>query len=198
MKAACFRLWRNHEYSGNTMPDHDHPCAGAMPGPAALLRLTAALSLLAALAMAPLQAAFAQAKPTQGLRQLVAAQAAAHGVPVALAHAVVTIESNYRPRVVSKGNYGLMQIRLGTARAMGFRGAPRDLLDPAVNTRYAMRYLGRAWRSAGGDVCRTIQRYQTGSLNRRMPAATRAYCARAKRLMTSSRRSATHARAAAP
>lgn len=169
------------------MRDCNPPHARAVPGSPALLRLAASLSLLAALAMAPLQTAHAQTKSAQALRQLVAAQAAAHGVPVALAHAVVTIESSYRPRALNRGNYGLMQIRLATARSMGFRGAPRDLLDPAVNTRYAMRYLGRAWRAAGGDVCRTIQRYQTGSLNRRMPAATRAYCTRARRLMAAAR-----------
>ena len=36
---------------------------------------------------------------------------------------------------------GLMQITLGTARMMGFRGAPEKLYSPMVNIRYGVRYL---------------------------------------------------------
>ena len=53
---------------------------------------------------------------------MIAAQAEANGVPVSLIHRVIMRESRYNPRAVSGGNYGLMQIRLGTARAMGYRG----------------------------------------------------------------------------
>lgn len=114
-----------------------------------------------------------------------------NGVPIALAHAVVTIESRYRVRVVSKGNYGLMQIRLGTARSLGFRGTGRQLLQPAVNLHYGMRYLGRAWRASGGNVCRTVQRYQTGRSSRRMLGVTKKYCARALRIISRMKRRAT-------
>src|SRR6516162_6623240 len=46
---------------------------------------------------------------------LIAAQAEANGVPVSLIHRVIMRESRYNPRAVSGGNYGLMQIRLGTS-----------------------------------------------------------------------------------
>ena len=52
---------------------------------------------------------------------LVASHAAAHGLPPSLVHRVIMRESRYNPRAVSKGNYGMMQIRLGTARAMGYQ-----------------------------------------------------------------------------
>ena len=127
----------------------------------------------------------AMARDGGSLRKIVAHHAAAHGVPPSLAHAVVVLESTYRPAIVHRGNYGLMQIRLGTARAMGFRGGPRQLLQPNTNLRYGMKYLARAWKGSRGDVCRTIHRYRTGSGAGRLSRATLTYCARAKRLMAS-------------
>ena len=125
-------------------------------------------------------AAPAQAK---SLRALIDRHARANGLPVRLAHAVIQLESGYRAKIVHRGNYGLMQIRLGTARAMGFRGSARQLLMPDTNLRFGMRYLGRAWRSSGRNVCGTIKRYQTGTGAGRLQRATLRYCAKAKRLM---------------
>ena len=125
----------------------------------------------------------AVASQSPALRAQVERAAASHGVPPKLAHAVVMLESRYRPRVVSKGNFGLMQIRYGTARAMGYRGAPSGLLNADTNLRYGMRYLARGWKASGGDVCRTIAHYQTGRMVRSIPAVSRAYCARARRIM---------------
>lgn len=117
------------------------------------------------------------------LRARVAQHAAAHGVPTKLAHAVVMLESRYRPRIVHRGNFGLMQIRYGTARAMGYRGPASGLLDAETNLRYGMRYLARGWKATHGDVCRTIAHYQTGRLVRSLPAVSKAYCARARGIM---------------
>lgn len=139
-----------------------------------------------ALAM-PIQAQHAAAPAVRpvapDLRALVARQAAVHGVPAPLAHAVVTLESRYRPHIVHRGNYGLMQIRFGTARALGYRGAPAGLLNAETNVRFGMKYLARGWKASGGDVCRTIAHYQTGRIVDTIPASSQAYCARARRLI---------------
>ena len=71
-------------------------------------------------------------------------------------------ESNFNPRLVDHGNYGLMQIRLGTARSLGYRGTAAGLLDPAVNMTYGMRYLAGAWRAAHGNETRTLVLYSHG------------------------------------
>src|SRR5580704_12953070 len=84
------------------------------------------------------QNSFNQSAPLDGMA---AAQAGANGVPVSLIERVIKRESGGNPRAVSRGNYGLMQIRLGTARAMGFSGSAAELLDPQVNMTYAVRYL---------------------------------------------------------
>ena len=106
---------------------------------------------------------FASAAAAQGAHDaLVAKHAAAHGVPESLVRRVIRIESRGNPRAVSKGNYGLMQIRLGTARALGYRGTAQGLLDADTNMTYAVRYLAGAYRAAGCNTNRAIAYYQRG------------------------------------
>ena len=93
---------------------------------------------------------------------MVAEQAGANGVPVSLVERVIRRESGGNPRAVSRGNYGLMQIRLGTARAMGYGGSASGLLDAATNMTYAVRYLAGAYRAAGGNESRAVALYARG------------------------------------
>jgi soluble lytic murein transglycosylase-like protein len=83
-------------------------------------------------------------------------------VPVALVHRVILRESGYNAHLIDRGNYGLMQIRLGTARSLGYRGSTAGLLDPATNMTYAVRYLAGAYRAAGGNERRTLVLYSRG------------------------------------
>ena len=83
-------------------------------------------------------------------------------MPVSLVHRVIMRESRYNPRAVSKGNYGIMQIRLGTARAMGYSGSAAGLLDAGTNMTYAVRYLAGAYRAAGGNESRAVALYARG------------------------------------
>ncbi len=92
----------------------------------------------------------------------VADMASANGVPASLVERVIKRESGGNPRAVSAGNYGLMQIRLGTARAMGYGGSAAGLLDAATNMTYAVRYLAGAYRAAGGNEDRAVALYARG------------------------------------
>jgi soluble lytic murein transglycosylase-like protein len=85
-----------------------------------------------------------------------------NGVPVSLVNRVIRRESGGNPGAVSGGNYGLMQIRLGTARALGYRGSAAGLLDPVTNMTYAVRYLAGAYRAAGGRESRAVALYARG------------------------------------
>jgi len=100
--------------------------------------------------------------PSAPLDGMAASQASANGVPVSLVERVIKRESGGNPRAVSRGNYGLMQIRLGTARAMGFSGSASELLDPQINMTYAVRYLAGAYRAAGGNENRAVALYASG------------------------------------
>ena len=97
-----------------------------------------------------------------GYEGMVSQQASANGVPASLIHRVIMRESRYNPRAVSRGNYGLMQIRLGTARSMGYGGSAAGLLDANTNMTYAVRYLAGAYRAAGGDENRAVALYARG------------------------------------
>lgn len=92
----------------------------------------------------------------------IAEHAARHGVPERLVHRIIVRESRYQPHLVSRGNYGLMQIKPATARGMGYRGAPAGLLDAETNLTYAVPYLANAWRIAGGSEDRAVALYAGG------------------------------------
>ena len=133
------------------------------------MRRTIALCLLALSALAqPVAALERQAAQGQAtderaaIEVLIVQHAKTHGLPEALVRLVIRRESNFNPRAVYRGNYGLMQIRLGTARALGYRGDAEGLLDPATNMTYGMSYLAGAYRAAHGDEARTLVLYSRG------------------------------------
>jgi soluble lytic murein transglycosylase-like protein len=106
---------------------------------------------------------------------LVSQHAQANGLPESLVHRVIMRESRYNPRAVSRGNFGIMQIRLGTARAMGYRGSASGLLDPNTNMTYAVRYLAGAYRAAGGNHSRAVSYYARGYYHQAKRAGFSAY-----------------------
>jgi soluble lytic murein transglycosylase-like protein len=130
-----------------------------------LRALACCVVALAALAR-PAAAADDRALLRAALDALIEQHASANGLPVGLARQVIRRESNFNPRAVYQGNYGLMQIRLGTARALGYRGTAEGLLDPAVNMTYGMRYLAGAYRAAHGNEARTLVLYSSGYYSR--------------------------------
>jgi soluble lytic murein transglycosylase-like protein len=116
-----------------------------------------------------------------GYTTLVSRYAAAYGVPVSLAHAVISVESNYRANTRgSAGEIGLMQIKPATARMMGYSGNASGLFNPETNIKYGMKYLGMAHQLSGGATCGTILRYNAGHAARRMNPVSAAYCSKVK------------------
>src|ERR1700738_4730126 len=94
---------------------------------------------------------------------LVATHAQANGVPEALVHRVIVRESRYQPHLVGRGGtIGLMQIKLATARGLGYTGDAAGLRDPATNLTYAVKYLAGAYRAANGDHNRAVSYYASG------------------------------------
>jgi hypothetical protein len=113
---------------------------------------------------------------------IIARYASAYGVPVSLAHAVIRVESNYRPGARgSAGEVGLMQIKPATARGMGYSGSLKGLYNPETNIKYGMKYLGMAHKLGGGGTCATILKYNAGHGAKRMNPVSAAYCSKVKR-----------------
>lgn len=122
-------------------------------------------------------------KPYSGI---IARYASSYGVPLALAHAVVRNESNYQAHVRgSAGEIGLMQIKLGTARGLGYTGSAKGLYDPATNVQYGMKYLAQAQKLGGGSTCGTILKYNAGHGAKRMNPTSAKYCSKVKDFMRS-------------
>src|SRR5947199_303666 len=94
---------------------------------------------------------------------MIASHAQANGVPEALVHRVIVRESRYRPEVIGRGGaIGLMQIKLATARGLGYSGTAEGLRDPNTNLTYAVKYLAGAFRAANGDHRRAMAYYASG------------------------------------
>ena len=125
------------------------------------LSLTTILVALAA-AVAPASAQRVASDANGNLDALIARHAAANNLPEDLVRRVIKRESGGRPHVVSAGNYGLMQIKLPTARSMGYTGTAAGLLDADTNMTYAVKYLAGAYRVAGGNANRAVHYYAAG------------------------------------
>jgi soluble lytic murein transglycosylase-like protein len=174
-------------------PQNGHVIAGPVPCCAAIQRglhrfmkgmrvryftiLPLAAVIAGCAASAPARAEEASVRP------MIARHAAANNVPVALADAVVRVESRYNPRARNRANLGLTQISHRTARGIGYSGSAAGLFHADTNLRYGIKYLGMAYRMARGDICGTIMRYQSGLGATRMNGANRAYCGKVRALM---------------
>jgi soluble lytic murein transglycosylase-like protein len=55
-----------------------------------------------------------------------------------------------------------MQIKLATARSLGYTGDAAGLRDPNTNLTYAVKYLAGAYRAANGDHNRAVHYYAAG------------------------------------
>ena len=99
---------------------------------------------------------------TPELRALIVKYATFYEVPVDLVQRVIVRESTHRPDARNGPYYGLMQILPQTARTMGFRGKPDDLLDAETNLMYAGRYLRGAWLVSDGDEATAVSWYARG------------------------------------
>ena len=82
-----------------------------------------------------------------------------NGLPEALIWAVMRVESDFQPHVVShKGAMGLMQLMPGTASDMGVE----DPFDPWQNIMGGSRYLRLLANRFGGDTVKMIAGYHAG------------------------------------
>ena len=99
---------------------------------------------------------------TPELRRLINKYADFYDVPRPLVHRVVIRESTHQPHVRAGPYWGLMQILPETARTMGHRGPPEELLDAETNLKYGVKYLRGAWLLSDGDFDSAVGWYARG------------------------------------
>jgi soluble lytic murein transglycosylase-like protein len=85
-----------------------------------------------------------------------------YDLPRPLVHRLAIRESTHTPAARNGPYYGLLQILPATARSMGFKGAPNDLLDADTNLEFALKYLRGAWLLSDGDHATAISWYARG------------------------------------
>jgi len=160
--------------------------------------LTIAAVLL--LAMVPLRAGFGAERETgdqlpaseadlfparAAIRALIEKEIATSKLPADIAEAVVFVESRYDSDAIGRmGEIGLMQVKLETAAALGFKGTAAELATPEINIHYGVAHLAKAWLLAQGDLCRALMRYRAGDDEDGMTPRSAIYCNRVRnRLM---------------
>ncbi len=92
------------------------------------------------------------------------------GVPMATALAVCRLESGFRCSAVGRaGELGLLQIKLATARSLGYRGSRRGLLGCSTGAYWGMKHLAQAIRRGG------VWKHNAGLYAKRPNAQARKY-----------------------
>lgn len=89
--------------------------------------------------------------------------APASAAPGWLVNAIIKVESNGNPNAKGRhGEIGLMQIKLATARSVGYRGTRKALFHAATNVTFGTAYLNLAIKRAGGNLCHAATLYNRG------------------------------------
>lgn len=92
-----------------------------------------------------------------------------HNIPHGLLYAMAKVESGLKPHKVTKNDgpgkrtsYGFLQIQEPSAKQVGFRGKPKDLLTPEVNIYFGAAYLSWLIKQTKGDVPRALNCWNAG------------------------------------
>lgn len=108
------------------------------------------------------------------LALLFAAATTTYHLPPGLLSALCHVESTHRINAVHhddgrSDSLGVCQIKLETAKWLGFKGTREQLMKPEVNIKYAAIYLNRQLVRYSGDTPKAVASYNTGSFK---PGAT--------------------------
>jgi soluble lytic murein transglycosylase-like protein len=91
----------------------------------------------------------------------------AYNLPPGLLASLCYVESNHKLNKIhyldgKTDSYGICQVKLETARLVGFKGTPEQLMNPAVNIHYAGKYLQHQLNRYQ-DVQKAVIAYNKGS-----------------------------------
>lgn len=89
-------------------------------------------------------------------------------LPDGLLSSLCFVESSHNPKAVNKldGNspsLGLCQIKLDTARTLGFKGDAKLLMNANLNAYFAGQYLKKQISRYHGDIRKAVGAYNSGT-----------------------------------
>lgn len=101
---------------------------------------------------------------------IIQAAASRYSVPAPLIAAIMEQESQGNPNAANLtggdaalgGSYGLMQMSLSTAQALGYDGDTQGLYDPTTNIYLGTQYLADLLGQTGGNIDAAISGYNAG------------------------------------
>ncbi len=89
-------------------------------------------------------------------------------IPPGLLKSLCYVESKYKVTAVHKDDgpggdsLGICQIKLSTAKEMGFKGNAKQLMQPHVNIKYAAKYLSKQLQRYG-KINKAVIAYNRGN-----------------------------------
>lgn len=89
-------------------------------------------------------------------------------LPKGLLPSLCYIESNYKINAIHKDDgggdsLGVCQIKLTTAKLLGFKGTQKELMKPEINIKYAAKYLKKQLNRYKNDSLKAIAAYNAGT-----------------------------------
>ncbi len=89
-------------------------------------------------------------------------------LPIGLLDSLCYVESHHDVAAIHHhdGNgdsIGICQIKLSSAKLVGFKGAEKDLFNPKINIKYAAAYLQHQRQRYSGDLEKSVIAYNFGS-----------------------------------
>lgn len=91
-----------------------------------------------------------------------------YNIPPGLLSSVCYVESKHNIHAIhrddGKGGHslGVCQIKLSTARHMGFKGTEKQLMNPKINIKYAGKYLKHQIKRYHGNINKAVIAYNLG------------------------------------
>lgn len=83
--------------------------------------------------------------------------------------AICTNETGLR-NIVAKhdghsASYGICQVKVETAKFLGFKGSSKNLMNPSINAKYAALYLKHQYKRYDKNLCKAIAAFNAGRYN---------------------------------
>lgn len=103
--------------------------------------------------------------------ELILMAALSQGVPPHIMVGICYVESAHNPNAIARADggsdsFGLCQIKLSTARMMGYKGSAAGLMSPHINAKMAAKYLAYQLDRYDGNIYSAITAYNAGRATR--------------------------------
>lgn len=121
-------------------------------------------------------------------------------IELSLLYAICVRESKCNPKAINhddatslrkamgkkEKSYGMFQIKVGTARGLGFTGKPKELLNPETNAWYAAKLLNHLYNRYA-EISKVISAYNAGKYTSRNRSYVKAVINKYKQFKSSGR-----------